>query len=110
MLAMVCWLAANVLTTNMFVFVSSCLSSDLWKIIVQILHDLKLKGFPIHGQSNLIKGRKNKRKVGDRSVDPTMISKQNLSPTTHTLEASTINDTDGCKCDDAVKVEDNQLH
>ena len=53
---------------------------------------------------NLIKGRKNKRKVGDRSVDPTMISKQNLSPTTHTLEASTISDTDSCKCDDAVKV------
>ena len=54
---------------------------------------------------NLIKGRKNKRKVGDRSVDPTMISKQNLSPTiTYTLEASTIHDTDGCKCDDAVKV------
>ena len=34
-----------------------------------------------------------------------MISKQNLSPTNYTLEASTIsNDIDGCKCDDAVKV------
>ena len=34
-----------------------------------------------------------------------MISKQNLSPTTtYTLEACTINDTEGCKCDDAVKV------
>jgi len=36
---------------------------------------------------------------------PTMISKQNLSPTNYTLEASTIiNDIDGCKCHDAVKV------
>ena len=37
---------------------------------------------------------------------PTIISKQNLSPTNYTLEASTIiKDIDGCKCDDAVKVE-----
>ena len=32
------------------------------------------------GNGNVKKGKKTKRKVGDKNVDPTMISKQNLSP------------------------------
>ena len=32
------------------------------------------------GNGNVKKGKKTKRKVGDKNVDPTVISKQNLSP------------------------------
>ena len=55
----------------------------------------------------LIKGRAeriNGKLATGMLILPTMNSKQNLSPTSYTLEASTINDIDGCKCDDAVKV------
>ena len=48
---------------------------------------------------NLKKGRKNKRKVGDKNVDPTPIAKQNLSPTKKIAASSEADDTRDLFCD-----------